>query len=223
MSFRVCCSSRHALVAFTAVLLFLSASGCVNLAAHLLHAGMGERVKPRYDGLKTQRVAVVCVSQSATFGPTAAAHEIAKRVEKYLAMNVEEIQIIDQQKIDAWMDENDWNQIDYREIGQGVDAQKLVAIEIKSYSLHEGNTLFKGRADIRVAVYDLTNAETPVVFEEIPPQIQYPITSGVYSADTTEEAFERGFIDVISSRVARDFYTYDLREDFGRDPTNLGF
>ncbi len=215
--------TRVALLAVCAGLLLPTATGCVNLAAHLLHAGLGNRVKPRYTGLVGQRVAVVCIAQSATFGPTSAAHEVASRIEKYLSANVEEIQIIDQQTIDAWMDENEWNQIDYREVGQGINADKLIAVEIKSFSLFEGKTLFKGRSDVQVSVYDLTTPDTPVVFEEIPPQIQYPITSGLYTADTTEESFRRSFVDVIASRIARNFYDYDLTEDFGRDPTNLGF
>ncbi len=215
--------ARGTMAILFGVALLASASGCIGLAAHLMHASFGNKVKPRYEGLAEQRVAVVCVSQSATFGPTAAAHEIARRVEKYLATNVEEIQIIDQQEIDSWMDSHEWNQIDYREVGQGVNAQKLIAIEIKSFSLYEGKTLFKGRCDLEFKVYDLTTPEASIVLEDIPPQVQYPLTSGMYTADTTEESFRRAFIDVIAVRVARNFYPYDVADDFGRDPTNLGF
>jgi hypothetical protein len=197
--------------------------GCVGIAAQLLHIGLGNMVQPKYEGLAEQRVAVVCVSQSSLFGPTTAAVEIAEQIERNLKSAIPTIHVIDQQQINAWTDEHDWNQIDFRELGQGVGAQKLVAIELNSFSLYEGKTLFKGRADVAITVYDLARASNEPVFEEVPPQIQYPITTGQYTADTTEETFRRRFIQVIAKRVARNFYAYEVAEDFGEDPTALGF
>ena len=217
-----CLSTRGALVLLVLILCPLLA-GCVGMMANLMHVGWGNFVPPKYDGFAQQRVAVICVSQSSLFGPTAAAEEIAERVHDYLGARVAEIQMVQRQEIDRWIDENDWNDIDYRELGRGVGAQKLVAIELKSFSLYEGKTLFKGRADIELTVYDLTVPNGAVVYENQPPQIQYPLTAGQYTADSSEADFRRRFLDVIANQIARDFYKYDVAEDFGRDSTALGF
>jgi hypothetical protein len=215
---------RSTLVLASAILICSpSLVGCVGLVANLLHVGWGNQVQAKYEGLEGQRVAVVCVSQSSMFGPTQAALDIAEEIQDYLRKEIVEIQVIDQQEMDQWMDEHDWNQIDYRELGQGVGAQKLIAVELSSFSLYEGKTLFKGRADIELVVFDLTQSGSDPVFEEIPPQIQYPVTTGQYTADTSEATFHRRFIDVIANQIARNFYAYDVADDFGRDPTSLGF
>jgi hypothetical protein len=33
----------------------------------------------------------------------------------------------------------------------------------------------------------------------------------------TEEAFRRQFLNVLASRIGRQFYSYDAKEDFARD------
>lgn len=207
---------------FLVVFLVVTAGGCVGLVANLMHVGMGNLVQPQFADLVGRRVAVVCVSSSSSFGPTTAAEEIAKRVQKYLKEHVPDIKLTSQQEVADWMDRHDWNFIDYREVGEGVAADMLVAIEIKSYSLHEGPTLYKGRADVRVAVHDMA-LDGEVVYEQSPPQIQYPVNSEHHTADVSEEEFSRIFADVVANRVARQFYAYEVAEDFGRDRSVIGF
>lgn len=207
----------------TSLLLMVTSTGCIaRLAATLMHAGMGNKVPPKYEGLKERHVAVVCLSRSSSFGSTAAANAIAANVVKYLRNHVEDIQIVDQQEIDEWMDENDWNEIDYRELGQGVGADLLVAVDIHSFTLHEGKTLYKGRADLSTKVYD-TFADGTIVFEDSPPEIQYPITAGIFTSEISESEFQKQFVDFVAYRIARNFYPYELSEDFGRDPSSVGF
>ncbi len=218
----------HRILRTASVLLFIGVlvsmcAGCVGIMAQLLHVGFGNKVKAKYDGFGEQKVAVICVSESSQFGPTKAAIEIAEEVQKNLELGILDIELIPQQEIDIWMDENNWNQIDYRELGQGIGAQKLLVIEMSSFSLYEGRTLFKGRCDLDLTVYDLTSPGSEPVFELIPPQIQFPITAGVYTADTSEEAFRRKFIGIISRRVARNFFNYDAADEYSQDPTALGF
>lgn len=207
-------------------LLFLSFhTGCIaRFAATLMHAGMGNKVPPKYSGcaVPDRKIAIVCLTQSSSFGSTTAAESICENVIKYLRNHIEEINLVDQQEIDRWMDENDWNQIDYRELGQGVGADVLVAIDIRSFSLHEGKTLYKGRADVEITVYDL-GLNGKIVFEEAPPEIQYPVTAGFFTSEISESEFQKQFVDFVAYRIARNFYPYELSEDFGRDPSSVGF
>lgn len=196
----------------------LLCGGCVGTLANLMHAAQGNLVPARYAGLKGKRVAVVCVSDSQAFGPTAASIELQRRVTRLLSENVTEIQMVEAQEIADWIDRNDWDYVDYKEVGRGVDADMVVAIDLASFSLNEGLTLYKGRADVRVAVYDLENGGKEV-FVHNPTQIQFPQNSGHSTTEMSAEAFRRKFLSVLSGKVARQFYSYDVKEDFARDAT----
>jgi hypothetical protein len=171
-----------------------------------------------YDGLAEHRVAVVCVDNGSSFGPRPVNEVIAQEVSDLLGKNVRNIQLVDQQTIGQWIDEHDWNQVDYLEVGRGVGAQKLVAIDLVSFSLHEGQTMYKGRAEVDISVYDLA-AGGAKVFHATTPEIQFPINGGQHTADTSERQFFNRFVNVVASRIARHFYPYDFKDDFASDPT----
>lgn len=198
----------------------LTVTGC-GMAINLIHAGWGNLVPAEYDDLRQRQVAVVCVSSSASFGPRPVSETIARQVSALLKENVRDIQLIGQQTIEQWIDENDWNQVDYLEIGSGVGAERLIAIDLVSFSLHEGQTMYKGRADVEITVYDLSD-EGAVVFQRSLPEIQFPQNSGQHTADISEREFRRQFVNVVANRIARHFYAYDFKEDFARDPTFIG-
>lgn len=207
------------LVLGTAVSL-IACSGCIGMVANLLHVGMGNRVPARFGGLKDRQVAVVCLSNSSSFGTTTAATNIAESLEKALSRNVKDIKLVAQQEINDWRDRNDWNQIDYIELGRGVGADTVVAVDLESFSLHDGPTLFKGRCELQITVYDLL-AEGKIIYDSRPPEIQYPLNAGQHVADISEREFRTRFIRVVATELAHHFYAYELVDDFGRDATML--
>jgi len=190
------------------------------MLANLLHVGMGNRVPARCKGLKDRRVAVVCLSGSSSFGSTKAAGEIARSLERRLEKNVKGIEVISQQEIDDWRDRNEWNEIDYLELGRGVSAETVLAVNLGSFSLHDGPTLFKGRCDVEMTVYDLLN-EGNIVYDSTPTQVQFPINTGQHVTDTREREFRNKFIEVVASELSHYFYAYLLEEDYGRDAEML--
>jgi hypothetical protein len=193
-----------------------TATGCIGTFANLMNAAQGNVVAANYTGLKGKRVAVVCVSNSESFGPSYASLALADLVGKLLERNIPSASIIEPRKIADWIDRNDWDYLNYKAVGQGVDAEMVVAIDLDSFSLHEGKTLYKGRADISVVVYDMTQ-DGKEVFAYSPTQIQFPENAGHHTTDMSEEIFRRQFLGVVASRVARQFYAYDVKEDFARD------
>jgi hypothetical protein len=208
------------LVLLTAVLVPLA--GCVGTLANLINAGWGNKVPARFKGLSERRVAVVCVSKSSLFGPSSAAQEIARRVEQRLAAGTPEIHIIDQQTISDWIARVGWDEIDYRDVGLGVDAQMVIGIDIVSFSLYDGTTLYKGRSDIEVTVFDMDQAGK-VVFNDVLPQIQFPILEPYPVTDVPESQFREKFLNIVADRIANTFLDHDRVNDFGRDPSNVGY
>lgn len=203
-----------------ALLLCLLSSGC-GLAVNLINAGWGNMVDAEFEGLVGKRVAVVCVSNTSSFGPRPISREIATRVSDLLAANVDEIQMVDQDEIDRWIDEHEWNQVDYLELGRGVKAEMLVAIDLLKFKIHEGQTMFKGRTEMAVTVYDLLNDDQEV-FSSEPPEFRYPVNAALHVGEISERDFRRQFINMVASRIARMFYPYEFKEDFARDPTMIG-
>ena len=202
--------------------LLATSSGCLaRFAAHLLNAGSGNMVPAKYTGLSNKRVAVITVSGSSSFGPTSAAERVARVVEQSLRDNVKHIDLVSEQEIADWIDRNDWNTIDYQEIGEAVGADLVVAVDLLTFSLYDGKTLYRGKCDASITVYDVKN-RGEVLFEESPPQIIFPIASGLHTTDASESEFRRWFIEYVGQRLARNFHPYDVANDFARDTTVLG-
>lgn len=196
-------------------------TGCVGLVANLLNVAQGNLVPAKFKGLEEHRVAVVCVSNSESFGPTTASVALARDVGKMLQQNVRKIQLIDPQTVADWIDKHGWDYLDYVALGKGVNAEMLVAIDLDSFSLHEGRTLYRGRADVSITVYDLTQAGKEV-FATVAPEIQYPMNSGYQTTEISETAFRRQFLSIIASQIAHNFYAYDVKEDYARDVSLIG-
>jgi hypothetical protein len=202
------------------VILVTANSGCVGFLSQLGYWTGGNLVPAEYDGLEGERVAVVCVSSNAAYGVGIEAELLSRGVDSILKENVEKIDIVGQDEIADWVDKNDWDEIDYREVGRGVKADKVVAIGVSDFRLYEGQTLYRGRASVKVTVFDMKDGGKEVFRRQLP-EIKFP-TAGVYhSSETSETAFRRAFMEVIAGHVGRYFYDYDFAQRYGRDPASL--
>jgi hypothetical protein len=198
-----------------AMMLAVSASGCVSLISNLQHAIHGPpKVPAAFDKFPKKRVAVICMSQADLYGTGGVARSIARSVEQILSREVEEIDLVGQDALEDWMDHNDWNQLNFTQIGRGMKADYVLAIELNSpITLKEGPTLFKGRADITVTVYDIAkNGE--VVLRKQSPELSWP-TNGRYGL--SESAFERLFLGKIAEHIAKQFHPYEPNAELGMD------
>ena len=188
----------------------LAASGCMAPIMSLTWLLKGPQVTPaKTHALKSKRVAVVCISEAVGYVPGSPAEHLARKAELQLKQNVRKIEMISQDKVIDWIDQHDWDSVDFEEVGKGVDAELLVAVEMGSYRLHDGQTLFRGRADLRVRVLDIAN-DGEVILDEKLFDIMFPENGGQSTAGTTEGRFRNAFTDVLASRVARLFYDYEF-------------
>ncbi len=197
------------------MLLAVSTTGCVSLISNLQHAIHGPpKVPPSFNKFPSKRVAVVCTSQADLYGTGGVARSIARSVENILAQQVEEIDIVGQDGLEDWMDHNDWNQLNYTQIGRGLKADYVLAIELNApITLKEGPTLFKGRADVTVSVYDVAkNGE--VVMRKHSPELAWP-ENGRYGL--SETAFERLFLAKVAEHISKNFHPYEANSDIGMD------
>jgi hypothetical protein len=201
--------------------LALAMTGCVGLTAHLLYFWKGQTASAAFQGLEGKRVAVVCVCESSAYGAAETPNMLARQVEAILAPKVKDIRLVGQDQIEDWIDRNNWDEIDYREIGRGVKADMVLAIDIDSLRLHDGQTLYRGQANVKTTVYDMS-AQGKAVFKTGPRPFVFPAHTAVPVADTNENQFRQLFVRELARHVARYFHEYELKEDFGNDTVLMG-
>jgi hypothetical protein len=209
---------RAAWLSAFALALPLVAGGCslITTVAYLVRP---ENDAPaEFKGLRGKHVAVVCKPiVELEFSDAGSARELAGMVGMQLARNVRKARVIDQREVARWIDENAW--VDYPTLGKSLDADLVVGIDLEQFRMHEGSTLYRGRATANVRVYDV--AEKKIVFEKRLDDFTFPGDSAVPSSDRTESQFRAMFLQVLAGRIARSFHAYDSRATFAEE--NLTF
>lgn len=196
--------------------LVVSHAGCVAGLAQLIYMVKGQTAPAEFPHLKGKRVAIVCISDSSAYGPDRSTELLERFLAARLQNKVKKIDVVHHQDVHNWLDTNDFSQINPREIGRGVNADMVVAVQLSGYKLHEGQTLYKGHANVTTEVYDLRD-KGKVVFRKNLPDFQFPVNGARPSTGTTEAQFEQTFIHMLSEDIANYFYDYEYREAFGRD------
>lgn len=198
--------------------LLLCQPGC-GFMSHVMYWVRGNSVEAKFSGLNKKKVAVVCFDTNLS-GPGNVADALAKSVGTKLAMNVPKVKVVEHQKVTDWIDEQSEHVSDFKDVGRGVKADMVVGIDLDTFSTHDGSTLLRGRARVKVTVYDLTkNGE--VVYQTPIQDVLFP-ENGPRPVTENEAAFRAVFIDVLSTRCAKDFYAYDRMLDFGTDTLYSG-
>lgn len=201
--------------------LSLTLSGCSLLLNQMGYWSGGHLVSAEYEGLKGERVAVVCVSDNASYGVGTESELLARSLASILKERVEDIDVVRQDEIADWIDKNDWDEVDYREVGKAVKADKVVAIDLSGFRLYEGQSLYRGRASVTVTVFDMAQGGKEV-FRRPMPEIKFPANGVYHSSETSESEFHKSFIRIIAQQVGRYFYEYEMSESYGRDPALVG-
>jgi len=196
--------------------LVLSASGCPALLATGIYVWEGGNLVPaECDALVDQRVVVMCRPPSShEYRHAGASREIAQKVSELLARNVKNIDVVNPREVDNWVDESDWG--DFRELAKAVHADLVVHVELDDFELYKGTTLYQGRADATVSVYDMRD-HSKLVWDRHLGEVLYPMNSGIPAQDKPSQQFEREFVEIVADRIATNFYKHDPHESFAMD------
>lgn len=194
-----------------------TSTGCIGMATQLLYVLKGHRIPAAYDGLKNQRVAVVCVSDSSAFGPNGLTESVGRAVGGRLAANVKKITIVPPGEIENWIDVNGWDEKDFTKIGRGVKADRVVAIEMGNYTIREGQTLYKGRCELSVTVYDIANGGS-VAYSVGPKEYAFP-QNGRPAIQTSDRKFETLYLGKLTEHITNQFYPHDALDSVAEDAT----
>lgn len=195
-------------------------AGCVGFASQLMYMIKGTKVDAEYKGLKGQKVAIVCISDTQAYGPDNSSSMISRALRNKLVKEIKDIKIVHPSDVEDWID-NHYDEIDYLEIGRALNVDKVVGIDLNTYRLHEGSTLFKGRAEYELSVYDMKK-DGVVVFAKGPIEFSFPKNHGQPTTSISERQFEALFVGELSNEIAKYFYDYDFTNTVARDSAHLG-
>ena len=196
-----------------AALLLPAASGCSTLftAAYLFQPA---DVPAEFTGLRGKHVAIACRPiVELEFTDAGSARELASLVGAQIGSKVRRTRIIGQQEVARWVDENSW--VDYPSLGKSLDADLVVGVDLEAFRLHEGSTLYRGRATAHVKVYEV--ATKKIVFEKRIDDFSFPANTAIPASDRSEAEFRGMFLQMLSQKISRCFHAYESREVFAED------
>jgi len=189
------------------------ATGCSTLltVAYLVQPA---DMPAEFNGLKGSKLAVVCRPIiELEFTDAGSARELAALVGGQIEDHVRRATAVEQHEVSRWIDENEWT--DYQTVGKALDVDHVVGIDLEEFRLHEGSTLYRGRAAVNVRVYDIE--EKKVVFQKRFDDFAFPANNAIPSTDLSEAEFRGLFLRMLSQRISRLFHAYESREVFAEE------
>ena len=211
--------SQRCLALALAALTALGTPGC-NLVATVMYVVNGTNEPAAFPGLKGKRVAVVCrpvMTLQFNSDNGSVSRDLAKQITALLKKNVPKIEVIDYREVAQWTDENDWD--DYMQIGKALNVDMVVGLDLLDFNLFKDMTLYQGKANVTINVYDIVKGEKDPVYENTLPQFLYPAVAPISSSEIPVPQFRRKFIMALSEQIGRHFYDHDRSADFANDST----
>jgi hypothetical protein len=194
------------------------ALGCTGALTTAMYLVRGTDIDPDFKGLRDKRVAVVCRPvANLDFRSQNSAKRIAQKLSVFLQKRVPRINVVDQQEVAEWIDNNTWDE--FIEIGRAVDADLVVGVDLEHFSIFEGQTIYRGKANVMVNVYDCSSGES--IYEKRLPQVVYPPNRVVSASEQQEADFRREFVAIVADQVGRLFYRHDRYADFALDAASM--
>ena len=194
----------------------LSSLGCTSAISTLMYVIKGHTMAAVYDGLEGKKIAVVCVSDASAYGPDTLTYTISNALSVKLAQGLgQKSVVVPVVRIEQWIDTNGWDQRDFLSLGKGLGANAVVAVDLASYTIHDGSTLFKGKSDVTATVYNI-DKEGQVDFQYGPKIFEYP-KQGRPAIQTNERAFETMYLGQLVIDLAKQFTPHDHLDSFAND------
>jgi uncharacterized protein YbjQ (UPF0145 family) len=193
--------------------------GCQSALFTAMYLFKGTDVDPDFKELKGKKVVVVCRPMvSLQYANSNVGRDLAQQISLLLEAQVPKIKVVDQRKVAKWTDENTWEE--YNEVGKAMKADMVVAVDLESFSLYQGQTLYQGKANATVMVFDCKK-NGKEVFRRSIPQAIYPPSAPMPASERQEPDFRREFVLVLANQIARHFFAHDPYADLGQDATSL--
>lgn len=190
--------------------------GCfLPLVSNVMHAVGADRIPPKFDGLSKSRVAIITLTDRSRYSEDINSRVMSRKLGEVLLEKVDNVRIVREDEVQQWRDTNGWENEDLAKMGSDLDADFVLAIQLRDLKLREGATLYRGSANVIVQVVDPTDGAE--LFRHEIDEFMYPKTAGQYTTETTESKFRKLYLTMLARQVGRLFHPYDLAETIALD------
>lgn len=198
---------------YSVCLILVMSAGC-GLMANAIYIVKGTDAPAEFDELKDKKVAVI-VGTNAGMNADASSILMSRHINELLARNVKKVEMINPEEVDRIINDQPIANRSIPTIGSRLRADYVVFVEVSNLKLREGQTLFKGRSNVILSAYKVSEGDR-AVFRKNFPEFVYP-QHGAPVTDFDEVTFQRIYLSELALRVARTFYPYDPSIDVAKD------
>lgn len=192
----------------------LATTGCTRLMTLGALLVYGTESPADFKDLQGKRVAVAVSTPSGIQNDVPGAI-LSRQINALLAANVKKISIIDAQEVEQVAKDFPAGTMDMAKLGQRLDAEYIVAVQLSNLQLQEGPTLYKGRCECSVAVYKMGGGDTPV-FTKDHSNFTAP-ESGISKTAMDEAKFQGVYLGLLAKFIAMSFHPHDRGEEIAID------
>jgi hypothetical protein len=188
------------------ILSTVTSTGCTRLMTLGALLVYGTDIPPDFKDLQGKRVAVAVLTPSGIQNDASSAI-LSRQLSALMAMNIKKISMVDMQEVDQVAKDFPVGSFDMVKLGERLDAQYLVAVELSDLQLHDGPTLYKGRCKCIVSVYKIGDGE-PLVFTKDHSNFSAP-SSGISKTAMEEAKFQGVYLGLLAKFIAMNFHPHE--------------
>jgi hypothetical protein len=197
-----------------------ASTGCAGLASNLMHAIYGHEEPPEFEGLKKQRIAILCENENGILKDESTT-SIELTVRKAIANKMKKVSFVEPIEMSRWLEDASSAENIAKHVGKGVNADLVIFISMKNLKLRDGKTMYRGNSDIDVDVFDI--AQDKYVFTKAFPDFTYPQTAAIATTEMDEPRFKRLYLLMAGERISRIFTPSQMGADLAIDARILQF
>ncbi len=209
--------SRHSLILLSTLLLsltVLNCTGCVGGLAQLFYVLKGHEIPAQYNELDSNSVAVIVHTDASAYGSDSLSDTLEKFITINLVANVPGVAIVPKIKVANWIDIHGTDQSKLAKLGRDVGADYVLSVAVDDYSIREGSTIYKGKAEVTISVVDSESGDSTYVAG--PDRLEYP-ENGRPAIQTDDRKFEMFYLSWLSEQISKQFYKHDPTQEVADD------
>lgn len=205
------------LAVFCLCLVALPMMGCIGASAQIMNLIYGPEHPAKCGDLKKKRVAILVNADVTSFS----SKSVDQVLERYISMNLVtkgkdlDIKVISTSEVERWRDNHPSDNSNLQSLGEAVDADFVLNVQMEDYDIRLGKTLFKGHCDYHIVLHDVKNDK--VAFYETKEEHAFPANGGRDAIGTTEKQFQSQYLLILADEISRNFYPSDPNEQVALD------
>jgi hypothetical protein len=196
------------------ILLAFTTAGCTRLMTLGALLVYGTELPADFKDLQGKRVAVAVVTPNGIQNDASGAI-LSRQLNALLAANVKKISMVEAQEVEQVARDFPSGSIDMVKLGQRLDAEYVVAVQLSDLQLHDGPTLYQGRCKCSVSVYKVLEGATPV-FAKDHSSFKAP-ESGIPKSAMDEAKFQGVYLGLLAKFIAMNFHPHERGADVAID------